>query len=57
MFLSPNPFSQLNLLQDLKGSLWELGGTLAKVLVEWNEWATVRNEEGSIYTPKVKMTV
>jgi hypothetical protein len=58
MFLSSNPFSQLNLSQDLnlrakrrrRGSLRAREHFLLKVLVEWNEWATVRNEEGAIHT-------
>jgi hypothetical protein len=27
-----------------------LRALLPKVMVEWNEWAMVRNEEGAIYT-------
>jgi hypothetical protein len=58
-------FSQLKLLQDLKlgakmreerGS-WVLGGTSLKLLVEWNEWATVRNEGRAIYTLSRNLTV
>jgi hypothetical protein len=65
MFLSPNHFFQLKLLQDLKlgakrreerGS-WVLGGTSLKFLVEWNEWAKVRNEGRAIYTLSRNLTV
>jgi hypothetical protein len=65
MFLSPNPFSQLKLLQDLKlgakrreeRGFWVLGGTSLKFGVEWNEWATVRNEGRAIYTLSRNLTV
>jgi hypothetical protein len=55
MFLSPNPFSQLNLLQYLnlgakRRRRGELESTLLKGLVEWNEWATFRSEGRAIYT-------
>jgi hypothetical protein len=64
MFLSPNPFSQLNLLQDLnlgvkrrRRGAWELESTFTEGLVEWNKFIFVRSEERAIYTCSRNLTV
>jgi hypothetical protein len=36
---------------------WVLAGTSLKFLVKWNEWVTVRNEEGAIYTLSRNLTI
>ena len=40
--------------EERKGSFLELGGTLAKALVDWNEWAMVRLREDEYIKVQLK---
>jgi hypothetical protein len=49
--------SKLEAKERRVASLECLGAILAECLSQWNEWATVRNEERGIYTPRQNLTV